>query len=370
MKTNQTTRQHRRVVWLFAETFLAFTLAFAIGRVILLRTTLASLAPEGTDLTVSLVGKGGRELLTERFLQEELVSGRPVTIGNLANELGRETALFFDLDTGSHSLALSSHLSDELTQTLKINGISVTLISGATFLRADSTQNPKSRHTSFHLASIFPNYIGWTKTTEDEGAVRFTNNKLILKVYTGVDKEFPKTIPEETTSASIVHAWTGLEAYAITAGGDVLLTSDAQGTGYRITINEAVETQNLAKILKESAMNRVVELAKILLPDSSSVTELVVDPQRVSIEINEQDDLLRMVAMTEKGEIFARREGAITIVTNRQELLEKNPMATKSLCFIGAGSYIFPSALNTPALGFLKNTREIAISKDFLGICW
>lgn len=370
LRTNQTTRQRRRVVWLLVEAIIAILIVWTIGRVFLLRTTIASLAPEGTDLTVSLVGTAGRELLIKRFLHNELVSNRPLTVEVLKEELGREVAIFFDFNAGTRSFALSGRLSVELQETLKTYGLIVTPVGASTFLSEDPSQIPLPRKTSLHLTAILPNYIGWAKTKDDAGAVRLSQNKLTLKVQTGVDSQLKSSLREQVVSATTIEKWTDLEAFGITAGGDVLITQDERGTGYRITINELVETQNLARLLKESAMSKAVELSNVLLPDSSSVIELVVDPESISIEIVEENGLLYVVISTKTEKIYAKREGMITVITNREELLEEQSEKVITPCFPNAGSYVFPSVMTEWTRGFLENAKEIAISKDFVGICW
>ena len=65
MKTNQTTRQHRRVVWIIAQVLLSLGLLFGGSRLFLLRSSLLAMAPENTDLAFTHLGleppKRGRE---------------------------------------------------------------------------------------------------------------------------------------------------------------------------------------------------------------------------------------------------------------------------------------------------------------------
>ncbi len=370
MKTNQTTRQHRRVVWLLVEVVAAFLLAWVIGRAFLLRTSLLSLAPDGTDLAIDLVGKGGREVLVKHFSDIELVSNRPITTETLAPDIGREVTLYFDFDAGTHSVAFSGQV-DEKTQALwKSYGVSVTSERGFTFLSESDAIIPKKKSASFHLAAALPHNVGVVLNDGNRGSAWYSNNKLSFNVYTSIDNEV-KNLPTSTIAMTQVDHWPGFEAYGVQAGGSALLVSDENGIGYKISIKQGLETQMLAKLVQDLALRGVPGITTVSLPDTSTAAEIRLDPKSVDVQISEQNGKVSIKASTKNGAIFASQSENTTIISNRERLVDAQDTN---------GFYLAPKRLlesGVPLddrwqrkLSFVKNVLTISIFKGQIAICW
>lgn len=381
MKSSQTTRQRRRVVWITAEILTTLLFFLAVGRLFLLRTTLLALAPLETDIAVTIVGKQALGAFFEHLGASHAVTDRPVTFNDLRPYVGRELAVFIDLQKSNQMIAFQGLLPEEMKARLELYGIIVHEGKAKTILDTTTTDISLSDR-SFRLASLLPNYAGEIRLGEESGTLFLHKNGILTKVNTGVDNDFNDLKLHVDTMALIPLGWTPWGQLGIEATGVIALRSDESEIVYLIQIDQKFDSQVLAKIVQKAAIlqNPIVE--PVILPDQSMASELRLDDETSTVTLEELERGVRITAVKDgHPPVTGWTDGEKTSLTNRwsnSSANRENEMT--SSCLKSASAFIFPQKMNVAGLlqsstlysndSFLKLFKEIAISSDKVKICW
>lgn len=381
MKSSQTTRQRRRVVWITIELLTVFVFLFGAGRLFLLRTTLLALAPLETDIAVTFVGKQALEAFFEHLGANQAVTDRSVTFNDLRPHVGRELAVFIDLEEKNQMVAFQGMLPEEMKVRLELYGISVQENAASTILSTTTVDTSRS-DTSFRLASFLPNYAGKIRLGEESGTLFLQKNGILVKVNTGVDIKVSVPKLHTNTMALLPIEWTYWRQLGIDATGVVELRSDESEIGYLLQVNQKLDSQKLAKVVQKAALlqNPIVE--SVVLPDQGTVSELRLDDERLTVTLEEVEVGVRITAVnTHDDSITGWVDGEKAFLTNRWSAFSTSSVGEiTSSCLKSANAYIFPKKmeaiglLQTPNVYandyFLKLFREIAISSMKVKFCW
>lgn len=397
MKSGQsTTRRDRRVVWQVAGILLFGLVFLGCVRMLVGRTSLLSLAPEGAT-AVDIVGRGALADFSEHFSQIPLFPSRPVTFSTLAPSIRREVLWAF-LPNGARVFAYRGDLDDTHVTLFQQYGLFVSQNEGVVILSdqvLSVTGHPKGR---LGLSAALPHYAGMSLVDGKTLAIWKNADGFAFGGSPAVFSRPLHDLPASTIASvpfdasisqvsgyfqTLVGLGLSSEMQTVLAqhSGWLLLTHDDAGIGYRLQINAEVDSQALAGLIKSSLLLATPTTQTVTLSDGTLIDELHVDNGGGSIVVEELPEGSIIRADENDVHLRAKRIAQMTVITNRDALLDLTDETDtlNSTCGVGPGVYLRPQDL----LGALGPTMsvgqvdplwsefsELLIYKGKMKFCW
>ncbi len=398
-KSGKTTRPNRRVV--STSLVLAGVIlfgAFAFVRLVLGRSTLLALAPYDAEV-IDIVGRSSLLSVAEHFGEVPLLTDRPITLNAILADTRGEAELII-LSNGERVLAYRGQVSNAQKAFYETLGVLVEVRGGTVLLSSSTNARSQLKEGRVHIgfSSILPGFFGFFRDGGKQYGLYMNAKGVRAGFVTLFDRRLP-TLPAATIAftqfsgenqaiSSYIAALSGsglFEAmHTLLSGrnGSLLLTHDDQGVGYRLTIEERVDSEVLTKLLQTSAALAHPTTKTVALRDGSYVDELEVDPSTVVMNVEEREDGVFITA--DQGDIHlrARQTAKETTITNRDGLLEEPNMNEELVlaCGAKAETLVLPESLanvvtstattTDKTASQLTNFKELLILDKKFSICW
>lgn len=398
LRTGQTTRRDRRVVWKLALLLLTVFCAFVVVRLLVNRVTLDRTFPE--HIVIDVVGRGAIATATEQMGTLPLLVGRPITLYDLAPYMRGEFALAVHPTSGERAVAIRGKIPDDVQTDWEGVGVYVDVRGGLTFISSDAAPSEEvSPPPSVRPLSFLPAFAGVVRLPDGGSRNLFVgNSQWTLRLPSDqADLRPPTHFPAGTMawSAFSPHSTADFFSPLLHASrldneilallkeetGSVLVIQDENGVGYRLTFDGTIDSgilANLSKVLV-SLQSPLTQVAT--LPDRTAVEELRFDPSLVQVSQTEHDGRTVISAELDEDSLHMLQNEAETVVTNRGGLVDivHEGVRTSSSCLGGASLYIFPkeaarsaaqtTLTNDSSLIFFYTADEIAVSSKKIRIC-
>lgn len=369
--------------------FVLALLGFSVDRLLLGRTTLLWIGPKDASV-IDIVGRSALEQVQNHLGNAPLFDGKPVTLNTFAPFVRGEAALIV-LPTGSRAFAYRGTLTDPLRSSLTSYGIRlVSDTHGVVILSDVDTQNLSlGGGLHFTLASLMPGFGGVARQNGKTAPVFFAADGFSVG-RVGAQPE-AKSIPGLIAWISIdadnqpffssVEPIMGygmgktLPALLGSTSGSALLVKDDQGLAYRLQLNSAIGSQDLADLLNHSVALNEPSTVPLTLEDGSSVDELRSDPDLIKTSIQDQGSAGTTITVEGSNvHLVAQTIGQSTVVTNRSSLLAGpftfghgvSVVKTDALVSMAASQVTKSDA----RIGLLSSTSEIDISGGNFAVRW
>ncbi|HCC83493.1 TPA: hypothetical protein DEP96_01435 [Candidatus Uhrbacteria bacterium] len=399
-----TRRDYARVVALYSALGLGLVLAVVAWRLQYVVSPTLRYQPKDTVMSVHLlVTPKNKRLITEHLHGLAILTGAPVTLGEIIAESKREVT--FDISNdGLISYVVDTKLSVEASERLAGFGY-VASIQGRTTVISRTGEEIIDTGAHVTLRALSPFFQGEV-VTYGEQAVRESlhlNAKGLMIRGTDVavdDATMPMvkadvkvlanlTIPANSLQLpSVVATLLTIPADSraltmlLTNGGSILLTEDAEGLGYYLSLAPGDMTVDEAASLGKDIMNRV-SLATLAwtTEDGSVYNELRSDPANITTEIKAEETYTFITLSNNTGKTLRiAKTPSLMTIANREISLESGAKPA-STCLGNAHTWFATSLIteqapmsllnNNRAVSlFLKNFSEVAIDNNQTRLCW
>ncbi len=394
----RTTRPNRRVVSTSILIAIVVVIgALAILRLLIGRSTLLSFVPKDAE-AITIVGQARLAEVSEHLGTIPLLPGRFLTLQTILPNVRGEAGVI-GLADGSRIVAYRGVLSEQEEKDYRSYGIAVKKEGNSILLATDEAAFATigDPGTHFGISSVLPGFSGfWREAHQTHGLYRSASGlrggflSLFLPKLPHLPSEtvaFVHFSAENQAISSYLSILAGsgvsesLRALLGGKSGDLLLVSDEQGVGYRLTVHERIDSQVLAKVLQASVALASPTTKTVPLPDGSYVDELEADPAGVVMSVEELADGVFIKA--DQGDLHLRARQGVkeTVITNREALLvASEDDHLKLTCGMKAENLVLSAKLaallqmeSTSAdvvLGSMHNVKELLISAKKFSICW
>lgn len=351
-----TTRLSRRVVSLFlALTGAGFASLLAVGILWFGRDTTSRAAPQDTAVVLHFSPSRLSWNATERSLGDlTLVSNRPLSVTDIRSFSYGEFSLFISSD-GTRSVAVRCPKQRLPTDKLDSIGVLATEVSNDVFLLSD---RPVARMdweppivwtgwlhlpTYKHIGNAFmlaENASGPILTNAHETRIRLPklglsriplktlpNDTLLvlaMPVLPNTDITTVTNSIDTVLSSYRIPKSSSLAEHLATHPGIVLLTEKNDGIRFLISSSSKDFDTNLQQtVIQMAAALESPRIQTFDLPDNSKAQEMIVDPERSTVEeTTVSGALVSRVAIPDGEYLYASESAGNFVMTNDQTLLE------------------------------------------------
>jgi hypothetical protein len=341
-----------RVIWLSTGWFLTILSLFIISNLWFTRDTLSSYAPKETIVTIhlSLSTKEWTKLIND-FGNLPLISGRPITMTDLAALKAKEIAIFVLSDNNS-AIALRTKEGNINKEFLNSLGITLQKLNKNHWLLSNQPlPYSTEQKNSYSLGMVWPTALGTVKIGGFSGFLATTKNGYTLEIpKIKKTSAFLPNLPENTLAAVSIQPKSEIDFSAVFSQlnnfigqfnrSSKLLDKKIRANGgiFLLTKEDFLLEANLdesivSQILETSAFFHNLTEKPLSMPDNSEVKELIIDESLVdfasfwinNLEIKSAGGLL--TTENEKNKIISSNQ------TLLEDYLQNKNKETKQLAY-------------------------------------
>ncbi len=346
-KHRKTTRQSRRVVWIWALLWLiAFVLVWRGTALWMSRTSIFSAAPNNTVAAIYLQTNSSTIDHIDRLLSSvPLISNRSLDFEDILNLTSGEFAIFFT-STGQRSVAIRANEKDLDTAFFKNLGVTTQSIGDYMLLSENLAPigGVDTSHMRPFISSVSSIWLGslWVDGY-GHGNIHIAKNEVEIEFQT--EKQLKRNMFLETTSiAHVVMNQSKVEIPEMffdvfpyySEISEIIVKTD----GVLISLNKgALDEHELIKQIQQISAENNPSTFLRTMSDGTTYTELQIEPSMVTVE---EISVFGNRVFRTNG-LFALLENNQAIISTSESLLESYLQPTKEVLEHCAGASIIVS---------------------------